>query len=204
MTTSVKHGLKKLNLSQLRPRGIGPIPHYVPTRGYHQSSQTQPFHVVQEPNTHADEHGIPLRPVWSVRKLLASYPHPSISPNTFERIHRLSALIPPKEGSPERENVTKELEGLIGMVEAVRLPALAKDSTSLDEDNNTQLQLEDSGIPDGRIWMEDSGIDLSESNTTKELEPRHCGGNSSGSTLLEHAARTSNGLYVIDQDKRRN
>lgn len=100
--------------------------------------------------------------------------------------------------------MTKELEGLIGMVEAVRLPALAKDSTSLDEDNNTQLQLEDSGIPDGRIWMEDSGIDLSESNTTKELEPGHCGGNSSGSTLLEHAARTSNGLYVIDQDKRRN
>ncbi|KAH7931275.1 hypothetical protein BV22DRAFT_998751 [Leucogyrophana mollusca] len=131
-----------------------------------------------------DSCGIPLEPTWSVKELLSSYPTPSISPATFRRLHELSALQPPTEGSPEYNSLKSELEELVKLVEAVKL-----------------IKIEDTGdglIPDGRIWAEGTGIPLT--HTSNEGEET-C--SDQGQDLLSHASRTSDGMYVVEADRSR-
>ncbi|TCD62739.1 hypothetical protein EIP91_006464 [Steccherinum ochraceum] len=137
--------------------------------------------------TQADVHGIPLQPTWSVNDLLASYPRPSISPATLEKLHALSALIPPETGTPEHQKLTEELEDLVKLVEAVKL---------VDKDVFEGLSPTD--VPDGRVWAEGAGIDL----TTTSERPSS-GEQVGGRALLKHAARTANGLYVVEADRRK-
>ncbi|KAF8915848.1 hypothetical protein CPB85DRAFT_1387283 [Mucidula mucida] len=68
-----------------------------------------------------DECGVPLRPTWSVNELLSSYPKPILSDDALVRLHQLSALIPPKEGSSEFRKLKAEMEDLVKLVEAVKL-----------------------------------------------------------------------------------
>ncbi|KAF9815544.1 hypothetical protein IEO21_04544 [Rhodonia placenta] len=68
-----------------------------------------------------DACGIPVRPTWSVDELLSSYPKPTIPPSTLKRLHELAALVPPVEGTPEHTKLTREMEGLVRLVEAVKL-----------------------------------------------------------------------------------
>ncbi|KAL4241392.1 hypothetical protein ABKN59_000312 [Abortiporus biennis] len=131
-----------------------------------------------------DELGIPLEPTWSVNALMSSYPKPSIHPTTLKRLHGLSALIPPVEGTEEHIRLTKQMEDLVKMVEAVKLV-----DTGIEEST-------DGTVPDGRIWVEGTGIDL----ILGEVDDISAS-NSSGQALLQHAARTSNGLYVVDADR---
>jgi len=130
-----------------------------------------------------DSCGIPIKPTWSVNDLLSSYPTPAISSATIKHLHKLSALIPPAEGTPEHEILTRELEELVRLVEAVKLVAL-KDIT------------EDEGVPDGRVWAEGTGIRLDQGSGADDAVPL-------GGSLLQHAARTSEGLYVTDAHKAR-
>ena len=58
---------------------------------------------------------------WSVGQLLNSYPSPSIDHQKFVQIHELSALVPPVKESPEYSKLKSDLEGLIKLVEAIRL-----------------------------------------------------------------------------------
>ncbi len=127
-----------------------------------------------------DGDGIPLRPTWSVNELLSSYPKPILEPSTLKRLHELSALIPPEEGTPGHAQLTSEMESLIKLVEAVKLVDVGQGS-------------EEDGVPDGRIWAEGTGIELE----------RDLGDESGvqGQALLRHAARTDNGLYVVDADR---
>ncbi|KAI0092458.1 hypothetical protein BDY19DRAFT_903275 [Irpex rosettiformis] len=135
-----------------------------------------------------DEDGIPLRPTWSVNELLSSYPRPTISPSTLKRMYKLSALVPPAEGTREHADITRELEDLVKLVEAVKL-------VHVDE----KVAYTDHGIPDGRIWEEGTGIPLEKSSKPGAVvkEEAH------GRALLEHAQRTHNGLYVVDKSSRR-
>ena len=94
-----------------------------------------------------DENAITIRPTWSVNELLSSYPRPAISPATLKHLHALSALIPLEEGFPERAKLTKEMQDLVKLVEAVRFV----DTDSVCDEND---------VPDGRIWAEGTGIDL--------------------------------------------
>jgi hypothetical protein len=130
-----------------------------------------------------DEHGIPVRPTWSVNELLSSYPKPTISPATLKHLHTLSALIPPEEGSPEHAKLTEEMQDLVKLVEAVKLV----NTDSVDDGN---------GVPDGRIWAEGTGIDL-------DAEPTPTDENGAqGRSLLKHAKNVSpEGLYLIDSDR---
>lgn len=128
-----------------------------------------------------DATGIPLKPTWSVNALLSSYPRPTISPATLKRLHELSALIPPTEGTPEHARLMREMEELVKLVEAVKL---------VDVSNNG----EDGEVPDGRIWAEGEGIPL-ELPADVEAED--------GRALLAHASRTTDGLYVVEADKPR-
>ncbi|KAG1815274.1 hypothetical protein EV424DRAFT_1111105 [Suillus variegatus] len=128
-----------------------------------------------------DKYGIPLTPTWSVQELLSSYPAPSISPATFKRLHELSALLPPEEGTPEYVKLKHELEELIKLVEATKL-------IKVEETGNA-------GIPDGRVIAEGSGIPL-------DRTPRE-NGDVRGRDLLSYASRSANGMYVVETDRSR-
>lgn len=127
-----------------------------------------------------DEHGIPLRPTWSVNDLLSSYPKPSITPSTLQRLHELSALLPPKEGSPEHTKLKGELEELIRLVEAVKL---------------VKVSSEEEHVPDARIWAEGTGLPLEEpSESTEEV---------GGQELLRYAAKSSGDMYLVEAERRK-
>jgi len=106
---------------------------------------------------------------------------------TLKRLHELSALIPPAEGTPEHVKLTREMEGLVRLVEAVKLV------------DTSEVQREDDGnVPDGRIWAEGLGMELIENVTSAEDSET-----SSGRKLLSHSSRIRNGLYIVDVDKAR-
>ena len=153
-----------------------------PTGLARRSSSLSSKHTLR-PDVETDEHGIPIRPTWSVNELLSSYPKPTISPATLKHLHTLSALIPPEEGSPEHAKLTEEMQDLIKLVEAVKLV-------------NTDSVGDGNGIPDGRVWAEGTGIDLdAEPITVDENEVQ-------GRDLLKYAKNVSpEGLYLIDSDR---
>ena len=151
----------------------------LPLRRYRRCS----LHSVHTKTTRCDTDscGIPLKPTWSVFGLLSSYPKPSITTETLNRLHELSALVPPEGGTEEADGLKTELEQLVKLVEAVKLVEVNRS--------------EESSIPDGRIWAEGTGLPLNEAN-----EVTRDGVN--GQALLRHAARTSNGYYLVDADRR--
>ncbi|THH12916.1 hypothetical protein EW146_g7254 [Bondarzewia mesenterica] len=126
-----------------------------------------------------DDCAIPIRPTWSVDELISSYPKPTISSSTLARLHRLSALIAPEEGSKEHDALTAELEDLVRLVEAVRMV----DLSGVDSGHDAWA------IPDGRIWAENSGIDLRDEGDIGDV------GN--GRRLVKLAARTASSLLVV-------
>jgi hypothetical protein len=131
-----------------------------------------------------DDCAIPLKPSWSVDELLSSYPRPTISPPALRRLHALSALIPPEEGTPEHVKLSRELEDLVKLVESVRLFKGPGASNPVDT------------AVDARVWAEGSGIDLKKTppgdRDQEALDP---------TDLLSHARRTEDGLYVIHSDR---
>ncbi|KAF8138676.1 hypothetical protein EV363DRAFT_1314503 [Boletus edulis] len=127
-----------------------------------------------------DACGIPLKPTWSLRQLVSSYPSPSLSPATFQHLHELSALLPPREGTPEYDITKKELDELVRLVEAVKL---------VNVDRPT-----DSSIPDGRVWAEGTGIPLTKEPFDEKIQ---------GTKLLHYASRTLEGMYVVETDRER-
>ncbi|KIM83820.1 hypothetical protein PILCRDRAFT_26785, partial [Piloderma croceum F 1598] len=131
-----------------------------------------------------DSCGIPFHPTWSVNDLLSSYPTPTITSFTLKRLHELSALIPPEEGTPEHDSLKQELENLIKLVEAVKLFTLG--------DNPGEISGEKQ-IPDGRVWAE--GTEIRPMDVPAEVD------GVTGSALLRFANRTSDGLYVVDADR---
>jgi hypothetical protein len=128
-----------------------------------------------------DQYGIPLKPTWSVQELLSSYPAPSITPATFKRLHELSALLPPEEGTPDYARLKHELEDLIKLVEATKLIKV--------EDT------ESTGIPDGRVVAEGSGIPLDRIPHNEDV--------ASGQNLLSYASRSTDGMYVVETNRSR-
>jgi hypothetical protein len=131
-----------------------------------------------------DPCGIPLHPTWSVNDLISSYPTPTITSFTLKRLHELSALIPPEEGTPEHDSLKRELENLIKLVEAVKLVSLGDTSEISGEKQ----------IQDGRVWAEGTGI--------RSMDvPVEVDGEVTGSTLLRFANRTFDGLYIVDADR---
>ncbi|KAF9222052.1 hypothetical protein BS17DRAFT_232687 [Gyrodon lividus] len=129
-----------------------------------------------------DACGIPLKPTWSVRELLSSYPSPCLSPATFKRLHELSALAPLPECTPEYDLMKKELDELVRLVEAVKL---------IDVERSA-----DDSIPDGRICAEGTGIPLTKVVKWKNDETH-------GRELLKHASRTVDGMYIVETDRKR-
>ena len=131
----------------------------------------------------ADEDGIPVRPTWSINSLLSFYPKPTISPATLKHLHTLSALIPPEEGSSEHERLTGEMQELVKLIEAVKLI-------------NTNSLGGGDGIPNGRIWVEGTGIDPDAEPTPvdkKEVQ---------GRDLLKFAKNVSpGGLSLVGSDR---
>jgi hypothetical protein len=134
-----------------------------------------PFHPIHE----TDSCGLPLKPTWSVKHLLESYPTPTVSPATFKRLHELSALVPLEQNTPEYDDMKKELEDLIKLVEAVRL-------VKFDDESGE--------VPDGRVMADGTGVPL----TSMEGE----GEGVVGTRLLQHAAHTADGFYLVDVNRK--
>lgn len=120
-----------------------------------------------------DACGIPVKPTWSIHELLSSYPSPTLSSATLTRLHELSALVPPAEGTPEHAKLKKELEEFVRLVEAVRL-----------------VNTDGVEVVGGREYTDGPGFD-----TPKE--------DVSGRALLHHASLTKDGFYVVETDRKR-
>lgn len=121
-----------------------------------------------------DSCGIPIEPTWSVDKLLSSYPSPTLSNQTIRKLYKLSALVPPEEGTPKYESMKKSLEELIRLVEAVRL-------------------VDTSGVSlRGRTVKEDADREQA------ALEPRE-----NGQSLLKYASHVINEFYIVESNRRR-
>ncbi|KAL5527143.1 hypothetical protein ACEPAG_5934 [Sanghuangporus baumii] len=143
------------------------------------------------------EDPIPATPTWSVHALLESYPRPQISHTELTKLHTLSALVPPKEGSEEAERIRGELDELVRLVEAVKLV----DASKLEELNrDSEKNGMQSPIPDGRIWEEGRGMKLSTNTREVEFEDPEI---ESGKELLKHAKLTKDGFYVVEADRRK-
>jgi len=127
-----------------------------------------------------DSCGVPVRPTWSVNTLLSSYPTPTISPATLSRLHELSALIPPPDGTQEHTSLKLEMEGLVKMVEAVKLVDTKDVHLTVTGDNPNADQQCDHRQP-----------------------PKSTGQDASGQTLLNYTSRTSDRFYVVDADRQR-
>ena len=128
-------------------------------------------------HTSHDDCGIPKKPTWSVNELLSSYPRPTLSSPTLLRLHQLSALIPPAEGTAQHQTLKKELEEFVRLVEAVKLV----DTRGIRP-----------AISHGRI---------DEQPHHKLSHSRECEVN--GTRLLKHAAHEQDGFYVVDSDRMR-
>jgi hypothetical protein len=129
-----------------------------------------------------DDCAIPLKPSWSVDDLLSSYPRPTISPSALHRLHVLSALIPPEEGTPDHVKLSRELEDLVKLVESVRLFGGPGAPNPVDP------------AADARVWAE--GSDLKKTppgDRDQEALDR--------AELLSRAGHTEDGLYVIHSDR---
>ncbi|VDB92626.1 unnamed protein product [Peniophora sp. CBMAI 1063] len=150
---------------------------YRTRRGFHLSKPS----LRQQPQlVPTDDTGIPLQPTWSVDELLASYPKPIISPDTLSRLHRLSALVPPANGTAGHSRLTQELEELVKLVEAVRLAEAPEGAAG--------------EIPDGRVMAVEASIPLDRvPDAAEDVLPRE--------ELLARAARTRDGLYEIPNDR---
>ena len=120
-----------------------------------------------------DSCGLPLRPTWSVTQLLSSYHSPTLSTTTVNRLYELSSLVPPGEGSSNYNALKQNLEGMIKLVEAVRL-------------------VDTSDLLVGRSEQED--MDLVAPQTTPSGEI--------GQVLLKHASRISDRFYVVNSERR--
>ncbi|KAH8999314.1 hypothetical protein EDB92DRAFT_1940971 [Lactarius akahatsu] len=133
------------------------------------------------PLVETDDCAIPLKPTWSVDDLLSSYPRPTISSPALDRLHVLSALIPPEEGTPEHAKLIRELEDLVKLVKSVRL---------FNVPTPTHV------VADARVWAENTGIDLQDvPSRTHDREALD------SAELLSRASRTENGLYVMHSDR---
>jgi len=121
-----------------------------------------------------DSCGLPLRPTWSVTQLLSSYPSPTLSTTTVNRLHELSSLVPPEEGTPSYNALKQNLEEMIKLVEAVR-------------------SVDTSELLAGRSVQEDTDLVAPQTILSGEI----------GQELLKHASRISDQFYVVDSERRR-
>lgn len=121
-----------------------------------------------------DSCGIPVQPTWSVHWLLESYESPKLSSTTIDRLYELSALVPPKRHTLQYEKGKKELEDMVKLVEAIK------------QVNTNGISLAGRGEKDGDRIQQSS-----------QFEGEH------GQTLLKYAARTQNGLYTVNAERKR-
>jgi hypothetical protein len=160
---------------------------------------------------------IPVEPTWSVRELLGSYPYPKIDDETLDKLHRLSALTPPPSTTTannsgekdERSDLKAHLEGLVKLVNAVRLADVS------DATGKLQSEVErETGVPDGRIYPIPQKVDLGSKQTKLEaMANQSQGGTDSGRSeipsvdavehpkgrdLLRHSQTSKEGMdYVL-------
>lgn len=121
---------------------------------------------------------MPIKPTWSVHELLSSYPSPKLPSETLKKLYTLSALVPPAEGTPEHAKITRELEEMIRLVEAVRL---------VDTE-----------------WVVVAGRgEVKDMDRKHYGNPEDVREDGYGKELLKHAARTVDGYYVVEADRTR-
>lgn len=193
-------------LSSLRRQRVQPLLQHL-----HSSSSRRNSTNANTRTNLDDDHdpALPSTPPYSIHALLSSYPSPTLSDTTLDKLHRLAALHPPAVGSPERAKLKEELEEMVRLVEAVRsVDARAlgleddKDGYGVG-DTSEGSKSDDCGgrtIPDGRIWPEGVGMPLSTNTRAVEFDDPEV---ESGVQLLKHAQKTRDGFYVVEAERRK-
>ncbi|PVG03698.1 hypothetical protein CPB86DRAFT_869569 [Serendipita vermifera] len=140
---------------------------------------------------------MPIEPTWSVRELLDSYPYPKIDDQTLDKLHRLSALTPPSATTitnnanekDERSALKFHLEGLVKLVNAVRMADVSEATNKLQSEVERETR-----VPDGRIYPLPQNITLG----SKQTRPEGLANKSEGQTK-DDTDTTSTGLPSVDE-----
>ena len=94
--------------------------------------------------------------------------------------------MPPAESAPEHAKLTREMEELVRVVEALK---------PVDVSGVT----EQGSVLDRRIWASGEGVLLD----AEAFATSGDANTAEGRALLTHASRTMDGLYVVEADKPR-
>lgn len=86
------------------------------------------------PDVTVDDLGLPVDPQISPSTSRYYKPAPvTLTREQLHKLHKLSALKPPQEGSPEEEKLLEELGSLIGLMDVVKEVSLPQDPKELAE-----------------------------------------------------------------------
>jgi Asp-tRNA(Asn)/Glu-tRNA(Gln) amidotransferase C subunit len=133
------------------------------------------------PDVKVDELGLPVDP--QVSPSTARYYNPSpvdLTREQLHKLHKLSALKPPQEGSPEETKLMEELGGLIGLMDVVKEVSLPQDPKELAE----LLK----GFGQSEQVFDGTNMTREKPTSTSMLKGRE---------LLKYAAKSERGLYVF-------
>lgn len=133
------------------------------------------------PDVEVDELGLPIKHEVSASTNRYYNPDPvSLNRAQLVKLHKLSALTPPEEGSAEETKLLQELGHLIGLMDVVKdvnLPQNPKDLSELLKSFGQSEQVFDGTNMAREKPSGDEGLQ--------------------GRDLLQYAARTERGLYVF-------
>jgi len=161
------------------------------------AARSRPKATAAKDEIEVDDLCIPIEPTWSVQEQIAASPRTRITPSQLGHLHKLSGLVPPEPNTPEHHKLTRELEDLIRLVEAVK----GVDVSAVKVEGE---------VPDGRIWQTGRGMELRdynmekvEDNSEEKVESLEEGKQAEGTELVKHAQRTVGGFYVVEHDRKR-
>jgi len=137
-----------------------------------------------KPSVETDELGLPLTPA---PLPIPDIPKASISRESLVKLHRLSALDPPEEGSPEELQLKAELGELLGLMDIVKNVEMPHGEVNL-----AQLLTEGVGevVIDEKVAEASKGVQKVRIEEKLEHREKH------GKELLEWATRRVGDYYA--------
>lgn len=147
-------------------------------------SRPKSTHNPLKPSVETDELGLPLTPAPIP---IPDIPKSSISRETLVKLHRLSALNPPEEGSPEEMQLKAELGELLGLMDIVKDVEMPQGEVDL-----RQLLTEGVGevVIDEKVAEAGAGVQKARMEEKLEHREKH------GKELLDWATRRVGDYYA--------
>jgi hypothetical protein len=147
-------------------------------------SRPKSTHNPLKPTVETDELGLPVTPA---PLPIPDIPRANLSRETLVKLHRLSALKPPEEGSPEEMQLKAELGELLGLMDIVKNVEMPQGEVNL-------RQLLTEGVSEVVIdeKVAEVGAGLQQARMEEKLEHRE----KHGKELLDWATRRVGDYYA--------